>query len=145
MQIVFNGKNTRIYTIKRFGLDSFLFEMSKLYEIIVFTASQKLYASRIIDMIDPKNRITHRLYREHCRIVNKTYFLKDIRTLGRNTKDIIIVDVRLALFRTTTSQDCCSLRTSIRLSPSKETKKTGNYAGSQLFSSTYMTNNILAV
>jgi Dullard-like phosphatase family protein len=78
--------------VKRFGLDSFLFEMSKLYEIIIFTASQKLYASRIIDMIDPKNRVSHRLYREHCRTVNKTYFLKDVRTLGRNPKDIIIVD-----------------------------------------------------
>ena len=37
--------------------------MSKLYEIIVFTASQKLYADKVLDLIDPKNRITHRLYR----------------------------------------------------------------------------------
>jgi len=37
--------------------------MSKLYEIIVFTASQKLYADKIIDLIDPKRRISHRLYR----------------------------------------------------------------------------------
>jgi len=37
--------------------------MSQLYEIIVFTASQKLYADKIIDQIDPKKRISHRLYR----------------------------------------------------------------------------------
>jgi len=38
--------------------------MSKLYEIIVFTASQRVYADKIIDLIDPKKlRITHRLYR----------------------------------------------------------------------------------
>ena len=94
--------------------------MSKLYEIIIFTASQKLYASRIIDMIDPKNRVSHRLYREHCRIVNKTYFLKDIRTLGRNTKDTIIVDVPLLLSRIITLRGCCSRRTSTR---SSETSK----------------------
>lgn len=88
--------------------------MSRLYEIIIFTASQKLYASRIIDMIDPKNRVSHRLYREHCRIVNKTYFLKDIRTLGRNTKDIIIVDVKPLLFRIIILPAYCSLKISIR-------------------------------
>jgi regulator of extracellular matrix RemA (YlzA/DUF370 family) len=105
--------------------------MSRLYEIIIFTASQKLYASRIIDMIDPKNRVSHRLYREHCRMVNKTYFLKDIRTLGRNTKDIIIVDVNVLLFRIITLLVYCSLKTSIRLMLLKEMKRTDSYAGFQ--------------
>lgn len=104
--------------------------MSKLYEIIIFTASQKLYASRIIDMIDPKNRVSHRLYREHCRIVNKTYFLKDIRTLGRSPKDIIIVDVPLSSSRTTTSRGCCSQRTSTRSRRSRGARRTGSCAGS---------------
>ena len=63
MQVIFNGRNTKIYTVKRFGLDSFLFEMSKIYEIVLFTASQKLYADKVMDLIDPKKRIAHRLYR----------------------------------------------------------------------------------
>lgn len=68
--------------------------MSKLYEIIIFTASQRVYADKIIDLIDPKRlRITHRLYREHCVIINKKYYLKNIRTLGRNMNETIIVDV----------------------------------------------------
>jgi TFIIF-interacting CTD phosphatase-like protein len=62
-EVLFNGRPTKIYTVKRFGLDSFLFEMSKLFEIVVFTASQKIYADRILNLIDPKSRISHRLYR----------------------------------------------------------------------------------
>ncbi len=68
--------------------------MSKLYEIIVFTANQRVYAHKIIDLIDPKKlRITHRLYGEHFVIINKKYYLKNIRTLGRSLNETIIVDV----------------------------------------------------
>lgn len=47
-EITFNGKTTKVYSVKRFGLDAFLFEMSQLYEIIVFTASQKQYADKVV-------------------------------------------------------------------------------------------------
>lgn len=47
-EITFNGKSTKVYSVKRFGLDAFLFEMSQLYEIIVFTASQKQYADKVV-------------------------------------------------------------------------------------------------
>ena len=57
--------------------------MSKLFEIVVFTASQKLYADKVLDLIDPKHRISHRLYREHCVVINKTYYLKNLKILGR--------------------------------------------------------------
>jgi CTD small phosphatase-like protein 2 len=67
--------------------------MSQIYEIVVFTASQREYANRVIDLIDPKRRIAHRLFREHCVAINKQYFLKNIQALGRKTADIILVDV----------------------------------------------------
>ncbi len=67
--------------------------MSKIYELVIFTASQKQYADKIIDKIDPRNRISHRLYRENCIIVNKIFYLKNLKILGRNLKDLIIVDV----------------------------------------------------
>ena len=90
---MFNGKSTKIYTIKRFGLEAFLFEMSRMFEIVVFTASQKLYADKVLDLVDPKRRISHRLYREHCVVVNKTYYLKNLKILGRDLSQVIIVDV----------------------------------------------------
>jgi CTD small phosphatase-like protein 2 len=88
--------------------------MSLLYEIVIFTASQKLYADKVIDLIDPKHRISHRLYREHCVAINKTYYLKNIQTLGRKLKDVIIVDVKLISFRIIPSQDCFNLIISIK-------------------------------
>lgn len=45
----------------------FIKEMSKLYEIIIFTASQKIYADPVINQLDPhKQYVSHRLYRESC-------------------------------------------------------------------------------
>jgi Dullard-like phosphatase family protein len=127
-EVLFNGKNTRIYTVKRFGLEAFLFEMSRLFEIVVFTASQKMYADKVIDTIDPKGRISHRLYREHCIVINKTYYLKNLKILGRPLTEVIIVDVRLFLARTTTSPACCTPTTSTGSSPSTGTRRTGSSA-----------------
>lgn len=50
---------TRPYT------ELFLEELSKYYEIVIFTASIKEYADFILNEIDQNNWITHRLYREH--------------------------------------------------------------------------------
>ena len=42
-------------------------ELSKDFEIIIFTASQQEYANAVIDYLDPQNRyIDHRLFREDC-------------------------------------------------------------------------------
>ncbi len=48
----------------------FLEEMSKFYELIIFTASQKDYADWIIDRLDRKKLISKRLYRDHVEIKN---------------------------------------------------------------------------
>jgi CTD small phosphatase-like protein 2 len=37
--------------------------MEKHYEIVIFTAAVKQYADSILDNIDQKRRISHRLYR----------------------------------------------------------------------------------
>lgn len=46
----------------------FLREMSKHYEIVIFTASVKQYADTILDIIDKESSISHRLYRQHTRL-----------------------------------------------------------------------------
>lgn len=73
--------------------------MSKLYEIVIFTASQKMYADKVIDMIDPKKRVSHRLYRDNCIVINKTYYLKNLKILGRDMNNLLIVDVSLAFIQ----------------------------------------------
>lgn len=71
----------------------FLSELSKLYEIIIFTAASSDYANQVIDHLDPNNEfITHRLYRGNC-VEKSGLHIKDLRIfLDRELKDIIFVD-----------------------------------------------------
>jgi hypothetical protein len=94
--------------------------------LVIFTASQKHYADKVIDLIDPKHRIKHRLYRSHCVVINKVYFLKNIQALGRSSADAIIVDVKIVLLRIITYLDCFSLTISTKSTPLKEIKKIDN-------------------
>jgi len=65
--------------------------MSKLYELIVFTASLSKYAEPLMLHLDPENLCSYKLFREHCTFYNNA-FVKDLTQLGRSMKDVIIVD-----------------------------------------------------
>jgi len=65
--------------------------MSCLYEVVVYTASLSKYADPLLDTLDKLRIMPHRLFREACIQYNGSY-VKDLRRLGRNIKDIIIVD-----------------------------------------------------
>ena len=70
----------------------FLSELSKYYEIVIFTASIKDYADTILNLIDKdKKWIRHRLYRKHTTVLKNTY-LKDLSKLGRDLNKVIIID-----------------------------------------------------
>ena len=45
------------------GLSEFLDRASQFSELVLFTAGLEGYANPVIDRIDPRGRITHRLYR----------------------------------------------------------------------------------
>ena len=61
--------------------------------MIVFTSSNKSYADAVLDHIDPTHTlIHHRLYREHCVLYSEDFYIKDLRIMNRNLKDVIIVD-----------------------------------------------------
>ena len=49
--VSFNGASYQVYVRKRPFLDSFLQAVSKHFEIVVFTASQKVYADKLLDLI----------------------------------------------------------------------------------------------
>jgi Dullard-like phosphatase family protein len=71
---------------------------SQDFEVIIFTASQSKYANTILNHLDPMNKyIHHRLYRDQCYLFNG-YYLKDLRILGRDIRDIVFVDNSLISF-----------------------------------------------
>ena len=69
----------------------FLEEMSKYYELVIFTAAVKDYADSILDTIDHKNWISHRLYREHTRLEDYVS-IKDLSLINRDLSKCIIID-----------------------------------------------------
>lgn len=63
VEVEVKGEMQKVYVTKRFGLDIFLFEMSQLYEIVIFTAGMPEYTDLVLSHIDLQKRISHVLYR----------------------------------------------------------------------------------
>ena len=91
LNIELNGLNRTIYVLKRPHVDEFLEELSNIFEIITFTASLPQYAGPLLDKLDKFHIVNHRLFRESC-IHQKGIFIKDLRKVGRDLKNVIIID-----------------------------------------------------
>ena len=91
LQMTFEQKPQTIYVLKRPHVDDFLDKMSKIFEIVIFTASIPEYANPLLDRLDMKKRISYRLFREHCTPSN-SFFIKDLKKVGRDLKHTIIID-----------------------------------------------------
>ena len=73
-------------------LFGFLEEVSQLYELIVFTNSEKEYADSVIEAIEKdRTYFDHVFYRQHTIIVGND-FVKDLTRIGRPLNSIIIID-----------------------------------------------------
>lgn len=88
----FNLRDHTIYVRCRPYLKEFLERVASMFEIIIFTASQSIYAEQLLNVLDPKRRLfRHRVYRESCVYVEGNY-LKDLSVLGRDLSRVVIVD-----------------------------------------------------
>ena len=89
--IIYQNKPHMINVLVRPFVYEFLLKMSKFYEIVIFTASVPQYANPLLNILDKNKCITHRLFRQHC-ISLYGLFIKDLRRIGRDLKDTILLD-----------------------------------------------------
>lgn len=90
--LTINGREIHFYVRLRPHVKHFLQEVSKNFEVVVFTASSKEYANKIIEHLDPEKKyIKHALYRDSC-IYRKGKYIKDLRILGRDMRKVVMVD-----------------------------------------------------
>ncbi|KAL4495660.1 hypothetical protein ABPG72_014129 [Tetrahymena utriculariae] len=80
-----------IHVKKRPGVEYFLEKVSEYFEVVIYTASLAEYADPVCDLIDPKRYVSYRLFRENCTNY-QGLFVKDLSKIGRDMKDILIVD-----------------------------------------------------
>ncbi|EFJ08492.1 hypothetical protein SELMODRAFT_126751 [Selaginella moellendorffii] len=90
--VYFNYQEHTVYVRRRPHLQVFLEKVAQLFEIIIFTASQSVYAEQLLNILDPKRKlIRHRIFRDSCVYVDGNY-LKDLSILGRDLSKVAIVD-----------------------------------------------------
>ncbi|KAL6783648.1 hypothetical protein ACKKBF_B05285 [Auxenochlorella protothecoides x Auxenochlorella symbiontica] len=86
------GAAHRVAVRQRPHLHTFLRAVSALYEVVVFTASQAVYAEQLLDVVDPgRTLIRHRVFRDAC-VQWEGNYLKDLTVLGRDLAHTLIVD-----------------------------------------------------
>lgn len=90
--VEFGGQVYTVYVRKRPYLDKFLRMIAGRFEVTIFTASQRVYAERLLNLLDPRGQyIKYRLYRDSCLNVDGN-FLKDLNILGRDLRQTVLVD-----------------------------------------------------
>lgn len=86
-----NGNICNVYVAYRPYVQEFLRQVCEWFEVIIFTASVSLYCDPLMDHLDRENRLSGRLFREHCSVVNGSY-VKDLSLLGRPLERVAIID-----------------------------------------------------
>ncbi|KAF7151388.1 hypothetical protein RHSIM_Rhsim02G0152500 [Rhododendron simsii] len=97
--VFFNMKEHKVYVKQRPYLRMFLERVAGMFEIVVFTASQSIYAEQLLDILDPDGKlIARRAYRESCIFSNGSY-TKDLTVLGVDLAKVAIIDNSPQVFR----------------------------------------------
>lgn len=90
--VFFNMKEHTVYVKQRPYLQTFLEKVAEMFEVVIFTASQSIYAEQLLDILDPYAKlISRRVYRESC-IFSDGSYTKDLTVLGVDLAKVAIID-----------------------------------------------------
>ncbi|XVF27387.1 hypothetical protein REPUB_Repub14bG0103000 [Reevesia pubescens] len=97
--VFFNMKEHTVYVKQRPYLHTFLKKVAEMFEVVIFTASQSIYAEQLLDILDPDRKlISRRVYRESC-IFSDGNYTKDLTVLGVDLAKVAIIDNSPQVFR----------------------------------------------
>ncbi|KAF5475210.1 hypothetical protein F2P56_007040 [Juglans regia] len=97
--VFFDMKEHTVYVKQRPYLHTFLERVAEMFEIVIFTASQSIYAKQLLDVLDPAGKlISRRVYREACIFADGSY-TKDLTVLGVDLAKVAIIDNSPQVFR----------------------------------------------
>jgi Dullard-like phosphatase family protein len=81
-----------VYVKQRPYLYRFLERVVELFHVVIFTASHSIYASQLLDILDPDGKfVSQRFYRDSC-ILSDGIYTKDLTVLGLDLAKVAIVD-----------------------------------------------------
>lgn len=76
---------------KRPGVDQFLEQLARHFEIVVYTADQGITVFPILDALDPNGYIMYRLVRDATHFVDG-HHVKNLDNINRDLEKVIVVD-----------------------------------------------------
>ncbi|XP_076929729.1 uncharacterized protein LOC143594264 isoform X2 [Bidens hawaiensis] len=97
--VVSGLKEHTVYVKQRPYLRTFLEKVSEMFHIVIFTASQSIYAKKLLDILDPDGKIiSRRAYRDSCIFADGSY-TKDLTVLSVDLAKIVLIDNSPQVFR----------------------------------------------
>ncbi|KAE8799968.1 CTD-phosphatase-like protein [Hordeum vulgare] len=90
--VSFGLKEHVVYVRKRPHLHMFLQKMAEMFDVVIFTASQSVYADQLLDRLDPENTLfSKRFFRESC-VFTESGYTKDLTVIGVDLAKVAIID-----------------------------------------------------
>lgn len=97
--VFLNMKQHTVYVRRRPYLQIFLEKVAQMFEIVIFTASESIYAEQLLNILDSDRKlISRRIYRESC-IFSDGSYTKDLTILGVDLAKVAIIDNSPQVFR----------------------------------------------
>ncbi|KAJ4787707.1 CTD small phosphatase-like protein [Rhynchospora pubera] len=92
--------NIPIYVMERPHLRCFLERVAGLFEIVIFTAGTRIYASKVLNELDPEGKFfSRRFYRDSCKPFMEGGYVKDLTILGVDLAKVAIIDNTPKVYR----------------------------------------------
>lgn len=90
--VSFDMKEHMVYVRKRPHLHMFLQKMAEMFDVVIFTASQSVYADQLLDRLDPEKKLfSRRFFRESC-VFTASGYTKDLTVVGVDLAKVAIID-----------------------------------------------------